>query len=110
MPSDKLWSYMGFAAKAGALQTGYNTSLSLIARRKVKLLIVAEDASDNTKKKMTQKCAGRNVECRVFGTKEKLSHATGNGENSVFALTDRNFARIVKNEIDRIRSEREVFL
>ena len=87
MLSDKLSAYMGFAAKAGALQTGYNTSLLLIKRRKVRLLIVAEDASDNTKKKMTQKCASNNVECRIFGTKESLSHVTGKKESSVFILT-----------------------
>lgn len=110
MLSDKLSAYMGFAAKAGALQTGYNTSLLLIKRRKVRLLIVAEDASDNTKKKMTQKCASNNVECRIFGTKESLSHVTGKKESSVFILTDRNFSKIIREEIDCIQSEREVFL
>ena len=46
MLSDKLSGYLGFAARARMMSTGYNTALFLIAKRKAKLIIVAEDAAD----------------------------------------------------------------
>ncbi|MDY2960638.1 MAG: L7Ae/L30e/S12e/Gadd45 family ribosomal protein [Hornefia sp.] len=110
MLSSKLSGYLGFAAKSRGLQTGYNTNLLLIEKRRVKLLIVAEDASQNTKKKMTQKCKANETEYRIFGTKEDLSKITGRYESSTFAITDDNFSKVIKDEIDRIQSEREVFL
>ena len=108
MISDKLRGYLGFCAKARKLQAGYNTCLRLIDKRKVKLLIVCGDAADNTKEKMTQKCRSGGIPIRVFGEKEELSRITGRRENSVFAVTDEQFAKVIGEEIDRIRSEGEV--
>ena len=71
------------------------------------MLIVAGDSSENTVKKMTQKCASHGTDIRVFGTKDELSRMTGNSDNSVFAVTDRNFANVIKKEIDRIQSGSE---
>ena len=45
-----------------------------------------------------------------FGTKEDLSQITGRRESSTFAITDDNFSKVIKDEIDSIQSEREVFL
>lgn len=109
MLSNKLLGYLGFAAKARKLQTGYNTSLLLIEKRRVKLLIVAEDSSYNTIKKMSQKCTANGIDMKVFGTKKELSNITGKRESSVFAITDLNFAKAIIREIDRIQSEREAF-
>jgi ribosomal protein L7Ae-like RNA K-turn-binding protein len=109
MLNSKLTGYLGFAAKARKLQTGYNTCLSLIERRKVRLLIVAEDSSPNTIKKMTQKCESSGTDCRIFGSKDELSKVTGGSGNGIFAITDGNFAKVIKEEIDRDQSEGEVF-
>lgn len=108
MISNKLRGYLGFCAKARKLQAGYNTCLRLIEKRRVKLLIVCGDAADNTIEKMTQKCRSGGIPVRVFGEKEELSCITGRRENSVFAVTDGQFAKVIKEEIDRIRSEGEV--
>ncbi|MBQ1407970.1 MAG: ribosomal L7Ae/L30e/S12e/Gadd45 family protein [Eubacterium sp.] len=105
MLTDKLSAYLGFAAKAGKLMNGYNTCLSLIDKRKVRLLIVAEDSSDNTKEKMQRKSRAGKTEFRIFGTSEELSRITGKTESTVFAVTDEGFAKVIRNEIDRIRSE-----
>ena len=109
MSDGKLSAYLGFASKARKLQTGYNTCLSLIERRKVRLLIVAEDSSENTIEKMTRKCEATGTEIRVFGSKEHLSKVTGNRDKGIYGLTDDNFAQVIKKEIDRLRSEGKVF-
>lgn len=109
MVSDKLKAYLGFAAKARQLQTGYNTCLALLDKRKVRLLIVAEDLSLNTVKKMTQKCESSGTDYKIFGERDELSRITGKSGNGIFAITDGNFAKVIAEEIDRIQSEGEVF-
>lgn len=105
MLSNKLSGYLGFAARARKLQTGYNTVLSLIEKRKARLVIVAEDAAEGTRDKISSKCRSHSVPCVIFGTGDDLSQVTGTGRTMVFAVTDGDFAKIISEEIDRIRSE-----
>ena len=107
MLSDKLSGYLGFCARSRNLQSGYNTSLFLIEKRKAKLVIIAEDAAEGTKDKISGKARSNNVPCVVFGESEELSHITGKGSGMVFSITDKNFAKTISEEIDRIRSEGE---
>ncbi|MBQ3281937.1 MAG: ribosomal L7Ae/L30e/S12e/Gadd45 family protein [Eubacterium sp.] len=108
MLSDKLSGYLGFAARARKLQTGYNTVLGLIEKRKAKLVIIAEDSAEGTRDKITGKCRSHSVPCEVFGKSDELSHVTGTGTTTVFAVTDGDFAKVISGEIDRIRSEGEI--
>ena len=108
MNNDKLSAYMGFCARARQLQTGYNTCLSLMDKGKVKLLLLAEDLSDNTKKKMSDKCKTKEIAYRIHGTIDFLSRITGKSDKGIFAITDSNFAKVIKEEIDRIQSEGEM--
>ena len=103
--SDKLRAYMGFCARSGNLQRGYNKCLGLIERRKAFLLIVAEDVSQNTTKKIVQKCESRGIDYRIQGKAGELSQMTGSSGNGVYAVTDSQFAKVIAGEIDRIQSE-----
>jgi ribosomal protein L7Ae-like RNA K-turn-binding protein len=107
--SNKPLTYLGFAARARKIQCGYNTVLQLVARRKAKLVIIAEDTGENTKKKITQKCGSAGVRSRIWGTASELSHAAGKDDKGVFAVTDEHFAEVITEEIDRIQSEGEGF-
>lgn len=109
MENNKVFSYLGFAAKSRNLVTGYNTCLMMMERKKLRLLIVAEDVSENTIKKMRQKCLTSSIEFRIFGNSDELSRITGNSGKGIFGITDSHFAKIIVKEIDRIQSEREVF-
>ena len=108
MQSSKLSGYLGFAARARKLQTGYNTVLGLIEKRKARLVIIAEDAADGTKDKISGKCRSHNVPCVIFGESEELSHITGTGTTMVFAVIDGDFGKMISREIDRIRSEGDI--
>ena len=105
--NNKLSAYFGFATKARKLQRGYKTCLSLLdsSASKVKLLIVATDASEKTIKKMTEKCKSRGISSRVFGSMAELSKITGGSDNYVYAITDENFADAIIREIDSLRKE-----
>ena len=48
----KVISYLGFAKKSGNLLTGVNTCSFAMAKGKVKLMILAEDSSENSRKKI----------------------------------------------------------
>ncbi len=108
MLSEKLSGYLGFAARARKLKTGYNTVLGLIEKRKAPLVIVAEDAAEGTRDKISNKCRSHGVPCVIFGKGEDLSHVTGTGTTMVFAVTDGDFSKMIIKEIDRIRSEGEI--
>ena len=109
MNRDKVFSYMGFAARSRNLVTGYNSCILMMERKKIRLLILTEDLAENTMKKMLQQCDRSHVEYRIFGKREQLSHITGNCDKGIYGITDRHFAEIICKEIDRIQSEREVF-
>jgi ribosomal protein L7Ae-like RNA K-turn-binding protein len=109
MINNKLFGYLGFAAKARKLSTGFNTCMMLIEKRKVRLLIITEDTAAGTTDKLTRKCRAKDIEWRIFGTREEMSGITGRQGNNIYAVTDDNFANVIRTEIDRIQAEGEMF-
>ena len=97
----KLHSYMGFAKKSRNLIMGYNTCLFAMSKKKVKLLIIAEDTSENTRKKIEKDAKKHQVTYRIYGTSDELSEMAGTGGRSIFGITDQNFAQVILKEIDK---------
>lgn len=98
--TDRIYSFLGLAAKAGKLISGEETCERAIKAHKVKLVIVASDASDNTKKRFGDICRYRGIEVRNFGEKELLGKYTGKDIRSVAAVSEREFAEHLKELID----------
>lgn len=96
---EKIESYLGFARKSGNLVFGAGTCEISVARGKAKLLIIASDAAENTKKKMVAKAERHGVPYRIFSTSEELSRMTGAAGRSVFAVTDSNFAEMIQKQM-----------
>jgi ribosomal protein L7Ae-like RNA K-turn-binding protein len=105
MMEDRIYSFLGLATKAGRLIAGDETCERAVKLGKVFLVIVSADASDNTKKRFTDKCNYRNVPFRYFGEKEMLGRHTGKSVRSVIALTDKGFAERLQEMIDGCRKE-----
>lgn len=89
---ERIYSFLGLATKAGKLISGDETTERALKSGKVYLVIIAEDASDNTKKKFKDMCSYREIEILYFGEKEKLGKYTGKKIRSVVAIIDRGFA------------------
>ena len=53
MKPDKVLSYIGLSAKSGKIASGEFSTEKAVKEGKAKLVIVAEDSSDNTKKMFT---------------------------------------------------------
>lgn len=98
---EKIESYLGFARRSGNLLSGYNTCIHGIQRGKIHLMILAEDISEQTSKKFLNLCSEMAVPCKVYGTSGELSRITGTDNRGVFGITDRNFARVIQQEIDQ---------
>jgi len=96
----KVDSYLGFAAKSRNLVSGYHTCLHAIKQKKLKLLILSGDLSENTVKKLSKLSKENEVPLRIYGKSEELSKATGSQERGVFGITDGNFADVIMKEID----------
>ena len=97
----KVISYLGFAKKSGNLLTGVNTCSMAMTKGKVKLIIISEDISENSEKKIMKEIRRYNVHYVKYGESEELSHAVGSSGRNVFALCDKNFAEVILKEIDR---------
>lgn len=97
---ERIYSFLGLATKAGKLLSGDETCERALKTGKVYLVIVSEDASDNTKKKFRDMCSYRDVEIRYFGEKEMLGRFTGKKVRSVVAIAERGFAGHLREMID----------
>ena len=97
----KALRYLGLAKRAGCLVSGTNTSAINMNRHKVSLVILPEDISENGRKKIMKTIRQTQTPYVIYGTSEELSRAAGSSGRSVFAVTDRHFAEIILQEIER---------
>lgn len=73
---------------------------SSIKEYKAYLVIVANDASDNTYKDFKNMCSFYEAPFRRYGTKEELGHAIGKDMRSSLAVTDEGLAKEIIGKID----------
>ena len=64
------------------------------------LVIIPEDASDNTKKKFRNMSTYRSVPYQELGTNETLGHQLGRSERSSISIEDQGFAQAMIKYID----------
>lgn len=89
---DNILLTLGLAKKSGNIVSGEFSTEKAIKSRKAFLVIVAEDASDNTKKKFTDKCSFYKVPIFFYSDKESIGKALGQEMRTSVALTDEGFA------------------
>ena len=92
---------LGLATKAGKVVSGEFSTEKSIKRGTAYVVLVSEDASDNTKKLFSNKCEFYKVPRYFFGTKEKLGHAIGKAMRTSLAVTDENFAKSIIKHLEQ---------
>ena len=95
--NDKTLSRLGLAMRAGKLVSGDETVLKTIRAGEAKLVVLARDASDNTRKKVADKCTSYEVELLVGYSRYELGYAVGKPERVLFAVTDQGFANLIRD-------------
>ena len=98
--ADKSLGMLGMATKAGKTVSGEFATMKAIKEGKAKLVIVAEDASDNTKKVFNDKCTYYDIPILVKGTMDELGRMTGHAKRASVAVTDRGFKDILMKKIE----------
>ncbi|WNV59500.1 ribosomal L7Ae/L30e/S12e/Gadd45 family protein [Oscillospiraceae bacterium NTUH-002-81] len=91
----KVLSLLGLSAKSGNLVSGEFSTEKAVKEHKAALVVVAEDASDNTKKSFSNMCAYYHVPMIVFADKETLGHAIGKQFRASVAVTQDGFAKAI---------------
>lgn len=69
-------------------------------KKQAYLLILAQDASKNTKKKFTNSAVYYELPLAEIGTKEELGRAIGAEMRSIIAITEKGFAKKLKELAD----------
>ena len=93
---DRVLSMLGIAAKAGNVVSGEFSTEKAVETGKAYLVIVSEEASDNTKKMFENMTDFYEVPCFYYGTKEDLGRAIGKQFRASLAVTDENLAKAVE--------------
>ncbi|MDO4523400.1 MAG: ribosomal L7Ae/L30e/S12e/Gadd45 family protein [Eubacteriales bacterium] len=92
MNQNKVLSLIGLATKAGKTVSGEFSTEKAVKLGTACLVIVSEEASDNTKKKFQDKCSFYEVPIFIYGTKVELGTAMGKEFRASMAVTDPGFS------------------
>lgn len=92
---------LGMAKRAGKVTTGEFICEKSIRSKKSKLVIIAEDASENTGKSIRNSCLYYKVPCIEFGSKEELGRYTGADNRAVVSINDNNFAAAILDKYNQ---------
>ncbi len=89
----KIYSWLGLTMRSGRLISGEDTTIREVKKNRVNLVIIAEDASNNTKKLFSDKCSYRNIDFIEFGNKDELGRTIGKSPRAVLGLKDENISK-----------------
>ena len=100
MTGNKVLSLIGLATKAGKTASGEFLTEREVKSGKAALVIVAGDASENTKKKFRNMCDYYKVPIYFYEDKDTLGHAMGNQFRASLAVLDEGFAKGIRKHLD----------
>lgn len=98
MKESKILSYLGLATKARKLVSGEFMTEKTVKEGKAQLVIVADDASDNTKKMFQNMCEFYHVPLYIMSNKVTLGHAIGKEFRASLAVLDQGFANAIQKQ------------
>ena len=98
LKSSKALSLVSLATKAGKTASGEFCTEKEVKTGMAELVIVAEDASANTKKKFKNMCDF--YEVPIYFDKDTLGHAMGKEFRATLAVTDAGFAKGIKKHLE----------
>ena len=100
MKPDKILSLVGLATRAGKTASGEFCTEKEVKTGRAALVIVAGDASENTKKKFRDMCEFYKVPIYFYGDKDTLGHAMGKEFRASLVVLDEGFAKGIRKHID----------
>ena len=99
MSQNKVLSLISLATKAGKTASGEFCTEKEVKTGRAALVIVAADASDNTKKKFQNMCDFYEVPICFYKDKDTLGHAMGKEFRASLAILDEGFAKGIMKQL-----------
>ncbi len=100
MIQNKILSYIGLATKAGLCVSGEFMTEQQVKSGAAALVIVAADASENTKKMFRNMCEFYKVPIYFYADKDTLGHAMGKEFRASLAILDEGFAKGIQKQME----------
>ena len=101
----RIYSMLGLARKAGFAQGGEFLAEKAVKSFKARVVIVATDASDNTKKKFRDMCTFYEVPCYEVGGKDSLGRALGYEMRASVAIKDAGMSKKLMELLDSLEQQ-----
>ncbi len=101
LENQKTLSMLGLMIKAGKLISGEELVINNVRANKVELVLLATDASDNTKKKVNDKCKTYNTKVLCLFTSDEMSNAIGKDNRKVLGVLDKGFAKGFLSKLEK---------
>jgi ribosomal protein L7Ae-like RNA K-turn-binding protein len=95
MNAERLMSLLGLAQKAHKIVSGEVAVEQAIRANKARLLLIAADASENTKKSYQSLATYYQVACHETLSKDQFGIATGKPPRAALAVTDNGFSHAI---------------
>lgn len=95
---DKALQLLSLAMRAGKIASGEFKTEESVKASKARLVVIASDASDNTKKKFMNMCTFYEVPYIVYSNKEELGHYIGRECRASLAVNDEGMANGIIKE------------
>lgn len=96
MDKDKIAGYLGIATRARKIVIG-DSAIKAIQKKDAKLVLLADDCSANTQKKVLDKCNSYQIQVVTGMRSIDLAYAIGRAEISFVAVCDDGFAKAIQN-------------
>ena len=100
----KILGLIGLATKARKIYFGADSVEEQIKKKKLYLIIIAQDASERTKEKFQKLGEQYNISVIVNGEIETLSKAIGKSNKAILGIAEQNLAK----EIEKINNGGEI--
>ena len=100
--NNKVLSLLGLATKAGKVASGEFSTEKSVKTGKGFLVLVADDASQNTRKKFQNMCDFYEVPIYFIANKEELGRFCGIEFRASLAVQDENFAKAMLKELQKL--------
>ena len=98
----RILNLIGLATRAGKTVSGEFSTEKAVKSGSACLVIVSEEASENTRKLFTDKCTYYKVPICYFGGKGELGHAMGKEMRASLAVTDESLAKAIVKQMNII--------
>ena len=99
MKTDQVTQMIGLANKAGKVVSGETAVEKAIKKGNAFLVIIAEDASERSKKTWSDMCAFYETKLCVYGTKETLGGILGKEFRAAVAITDEALGNTIERKM-----------